>query len=292
MRLAEGVLLVLDPEATPFTRIWCAFEEAMVADGELGLLLDIATVYEQAGPLEGRCAAVITDDGPTPKFEDEAAKKEWEKERYNRKLREQYQVAEENYGRYIDEDRCSGELRFPISVMRKGLEITVETAQASMEIDRVRILNSVAGKPVGNLDNPPPTRHVRFDEVNATLRGIFAAAAWGPAVRAGLAIHEGSELPLARVLKDDTKRKELHMTLKGAGEDDLALLVSSAPAALLVLELKLEESLLANVDGLRGLAGLAALQTLELVLGGCSHFISRLQQTFRTKDEFLAVLGR
>ena len=44
MQLAEGVLLVLDPEATPFTRIWCAFEEATVVDGALPLLLDIATV--------------------------------------------------------------------------------------------------------------------------------------------------------------------------------------------------------------------------------------------------------
>ena len=32
MQLADGVLLVLDPEATPFTRIWCAFEEATVVE--------------------------------------------------------------------------------------------------------------------------------------------------------------------------------------------------------------------------------------------------------------------
>ena len=45
---------VLDPKATPFTRIWCCFEEATVAQGRK-LLLDMATVQD------GKC--VLLTDG-------------------------------------------------------------------------------------------------------------------------------------------------------------------------------------------------------------------------------------
>ena len=53
--LCEGVLVVLDAKAMPFTRIWCAFEVAIavtvddaVRPGKGRLLLDIATVpYSQ-----------------------------------------------------------------------------------------------------------------------------------------------------------------------------------------------------------------------------------------------------
>ena len=49
--LCDGVLVVLDAKATPFTRIWCAFEEATAVTmddaarpGKGHFLLDIATV--------------------------------------------------------------------------------------------------------------------------------------------------------------------------------------------------------------------------------------------------------
>jgi len=50
MELSDGVLLVLDPAATPFTRIWCCFEESMsVVDvdenGDRRLKLDFGTVH-------------------------------------------------------------------------------------------------------------------------------------------------------------------------------------------------------------------------------------------------------
>ena len=39
------MVVVLDKNATPFTRIWCGFEQAMVVEGKR-LLLDFATVHE------------------------------------------------------------------------------------------------------------------------------------------------------------------------------------------------------------------------------------------------------
>ena len=44
MQLCDGVLVILDKDAIVFTRIWCGFEQATVAQGKK-LLLDIATVH-------------------------------------------------------------------------------------------------------------------------------------------------------------------------------------------------------------------------------------------------------
>ncbi|CAE7470339.1 hprA, partial [Symbiodinium microadriaticum] len=58
MCLCEGVLLVLDQDATPFRRIWCCFEQsvAITATRENRLLLDISHCPESAAQAE-----VITD---------------------------------------------------------------------------------------------------------------------------------------------------------------------------------------------------------------------------------------
>ena len=44
MQLCDGVLVILDKDGIVFTRIWCGFEQATVAQGKK-LLLDIATVH-------------------------------------------------------------------------------------------------------------------------------------------------------------------------------------------------------------------------------------------------------
>ena len=92
-------------------------------------------------------AAIITDDGPTPTFNDETEKKKWEKERDHRKDREK-------------------ETPFPMELFRKSLDIRVELAEASMAIDKTRILNSISGQT--DLDRAPPASHPKFNEVTTT----------------------------------------------------------------------------------------------------------------------------
>ena len=48
---------------------------------------------------------------------------------------------------------------------------------------------------------------------------------------------------------------------------------------------------LANVDALQTLGGLTALQSLRLQLFGCSYLPSKLQCIFRSKDDFVVVVG-
>ena len=66
--LCDGVLVVLDAKATPFTRIWCAFEEATAVTmddaarpGKGHFLLDIATV-----PSDTPEKAELLTDGLSP----------------------------------------------------------------------------------------------------------------------------------------------------------------------------------------------------------------------------------
>ena len=56
------MVVVLDKNATPFTRIWCGFEQAMVVMGKK-LLLEFATVHEGKAQLLTEGLAESDGDG-------------------------------------------------------------------------------------------------------------------------------------------------------------------------------------------------------------------------------------
>jgi len=58
------------------------------------------------------------------------------------------------------------ETSFPFELIKKSLSIQVECAQASVECDRVHILNTMVGRPINQLDNAPPTTHYKHAELN------------------------------------------------------------------------------------------------------------------------------
>ena len=80
-----------------------------------------------------------------------------------------------------------------------------------------------------------------FGEVNASIRAHYAIAAWRPALEAGLEIDADSEFPLARALREDSKRETLHMRLPQISADGVTLLVSKSPTKLLILDLNFSE---------------------------------------------------
>ena len=78
LALCDGVLVVLDAKATPFTRIWCAFEEATAVTmddaarpGKGHFLLDIATV-----PSGNPEKAELLTDGLSPEEQKMEAKRQ------------------------------------------------------------------------------------------------------------------------------------------------------------------------------------------------------------------------
>merc|ERR1712125_228477 len=101
--------------------------------------------------------------------------------------------------------------------MKKGLSVELQNADASVESEKRRILNFLAGQA---LDAQPPKDHERFLQANQKLQGIFALAAWPHALSKRLV----DEMQLPSILGADANRTTLNMYLGWKKEvDDCAL---------------------------------------------------------------------
>jgi len=125
------VLLMLDRHATPFTRIWCCFEESITVlakDSERAapLLLDIATAHDGQ--------AMLLTEGFTDN----------DKEEGEEKRRQGFDEARVQQATW--ESKQNRERDFPVPVVRKGFSVSIADAKASQEIDKTRILNAIAGR--------------------------------------------------------------------------------------------------------------------------------------------------
>jgi len=74
---------------------------------------------------------------------------------------------------------------FPIELGQKGLNIQLEQAQASMQEDRNRILNTIAGRAPADLNKPAEMVSPKYEDLNSLLRTRFAAAVLRPLLLAG-----------------------------------------------------------------------------------------------------------
>jgi len=255
MQLAIGVLLILDRSATPFTRIWCCFEESVVVTnlGERSTptLLDIATV----GAI-GSCT--LLTDGLTER---------------DRALVEGFP---EGAAWKIKLER---ESNFPLEVVRPALELDICSAIASQEQDKRRILNTLAGLPKELLDREPDTTLSQYEEINRTLRGIFAVACWRQSVERGHDISSGqSQLELAKTLKMDTRRKALKLCfdeVTNMTDKHLDVLSESLPSGLCTLEIRLREcNLVTSVHTLGQCLGhLVNLRHVALFFSYCNRLV-------------------
>ena len=237
MQLCEGVLVILDKEATPFQRIWCCFEQATVAQGKK-LLLDIATV--QDGEPELLTDGVAYDIHRCPEPNEGPL--------------------HPSYAEYIKGMR---EKHFPLELATRSFGTELQKAEASMPADRTRILNTIAGRTGAELQLPAEAAHPSYDRLNAVLRGRFAASALAQL------IEEGEPLgPCVAALKLSEMPK-LPLTLKFPEETAEALgrqVFGSLPAEL--EELDLRSSTLRR-GGLMALA--AALPTTNIRVLRCAR---------------------
>ena len=135
MQLCDGVVVVLDGKATPFTRVWCCFEFAVVVLGEK-LLLDFATVHNGKPQLltEGLASE---EDRP------------WKK---------------------VDREK-----RFPLRVMEKGYDIQIESAQATRDEDKRNIMNSITKKPLDSTPDPSDEAFSRVNRTLRSMLAEHAA---------------------------------------------------------------------------------------------------------------------
>merc|ERR1712166_1558580 len=188
--LCDYVLLVLDENGTPFTRIWCIFEEGMWAQylRKKGLKLDIATM------LNGK--PELLTDGLTQE-------------------EQEYEAFSSGLG-YMYKSRR--EASFPLAVLQLGYAITAGEAEATQGEDKRRIINTINGCDPTQLNTTEPVLdHFECDRVNRILRGVFAEASLNAAARADYGtnrkpLEDGEETHNLRsamtVLAEDTERSE------------------------------------------------------------------------------------
>lgn len=247
MQCSVGVLIILDDctvdsrGATAFTRIWCAFEASVAVTQEgrsAPMLVDVCAVHADA--------ARLLTDGLT--------------------LQEQAMVPALGW-----HAKHAREADFPLELMRRGLSIRVELAEATDRIDKARILNAIAG--VSDLDAEPPNTHPAFDRVNRSLAATFAIRCWHGALGSEDLLQE-----LQHALEADLERTEAMFSFVGQPEftdAQLCALAQALPLSTRSLRLHVGFCPLIRLEGLSGALGrLTKLRKLEVHFFGLGELES------------------
>ena len=258
------MLIILDTNATPFTRLWCAFEAYTAlserTDGNQHLLLDIAT------KVPGTDSAALLTDGLTE------AEKQLEsalEEKGQGPTRGPPPQGMGPMGASLAKRlQLYRQRAFTLEVLSRGLRPQLHEALASKAEDRRRILNCIAQK---DLDAEPAGQHVNYDAVNTSLGGIFARAGLEQALLKG----QVQELSFHEALRADTSCSELkldltHMSPSDARLADLGLCI---PRSLQRLQMDLGGCEEWTAQGLAALAaGLpGSMHHLDLGFGRCAN---------------------
>ena len=272
LQLVEGMLIILDTNATPFTRLWCAFEAYTALsgrkDGHQHLLLDIATKDP------GLETAALLTDGLT------AAEQQLESALQRQSGPTRGPPPQGGMGANLAKRlQLYRQRAFTLEVLSRGLQPKLHEAQASKEEDRRRILNSIVQK--DSLDAEPDCQHVNYDVVNTSLGGIFARAGLEQALLKG----QVKELCFHKALHADASCSELKLDLTHMSPNDvhLADLGLCIPCALRRLQLDLSgcENLTANGVAALALGFPASMHHLKVDFRSCTNLT----------DEEMAVIG-
>jgi len=255
MKLARGLLMVLDNNANSFTRIWCDFELDKTIMVDMGTMGSSSSKMLDISAKLGKKARLLTNK-PVP--------------------------GEKPF------DKVCREQKFPLQLLARGLQVQLEHGQASVEQDRLNILRSI-GTDGGRLPFDETTLAEHLEIANGRLRGQIALSAWPQALRLGIveqfplgktAVEGGpTTLNLADVLGQDKGRTQLDLNLSGleVQDSDMKSIAKGLPCNLLSLTLSFENCKLISDNGLAFIAEslcskpLAdSLQSLELDFLSCS----------------------
>eukprot|EP00434_Breviolum_minutum_P003639 symbB.v1.2.003203.t1/scaffold166.1/size289592/5 len=209
MQLCQGVLLVLDSQATPFRRIWCCFEESIAVEERASnsLLLDV-------GATDGDDVAHVLTDGLA-----------------GGESRAQPVMA------LLAKSRR--EKSFPTELLKEGLAVNIEQASATQAADKTSILNSIAfprSRTIA-LNSNYSKDHPSYQIVNRALASHFALAAMYTSY---LQDQDVSSLLVA--LQADEARTSLQLSLTECHEftdEKLSTLLEHLPRCLQNLRLDL-----------------------------------------------------
>ncbi|CAL1129729.1 unnamed protein product, partial [Cladocopium goreaui] len=211
MQLSIGVVLILDEKATPFTRIWCCFEESIAVEERnagMPLLLDVAATdsANEAHVLTDGLAAAEACRMPLLGFLAKSVR----------------------------------EAAFPTPLVQKGLEVDIARADASHASDKTAILNSIRLPRARTkvLSDPAPLDDPNYTAVNQALAAHFALASWFGSVARKRDSFDSSKLLSA--LAADSFRRVVQLSFTGCcgfTDAELNQLLRHLPRQLLMLRL-------------------------------------------------------
>ena len=151
LKSCEGVILVLDTNATAFSRIWCCFEESIAIEEQ-----------QTSGPDQ---TALLLDVGATA-------------------MGQAHLITDGLAGQEIDmvpvlgwHSKTQREATFPTEILRHGLFVDICNASATKPEDKTRILGSIA-LPRQQTALLSAVESDRYREVNQGLASHFALASW------------------------------------------------------------------------------------------------------------------
>lgn len=190
LSVAKGkTITILDKDGMVFTRVWCLFELF------LKLIDPQQKKFEEDSEMQ--VWAVYTAKNHTYEMNDEKEERE--------------AVGIISGGAPCDDGdsdyTTAREKSFPYSVLSKALTIKIEDADATVEADRVHILNSIIGKSSNDLDCVPPEEHDAYTALNWALKSIFAAS---QASLQGAAKEENEDwMAMLGALSKGTKKEDM-----------------------------------------------------------------------------------
>ncbi|CAE7291840.1 unnamed protein product [Symbiodinium sp. KB8] len=224
--VAEGTLSILDDAARAYERVWCEYEVFVTLEKakRTAHLFDIYTYHnhQPRGITDG-----ITEG------DRRGASWWWEDRKWAR------------------------EKNFPVELAEAAMQAQVQLAVASVDADRIHILNSIVG--AGDLNSDPPLEHERYDVVNTTLHARFALAALKLMVEARRSLHRYVQV----ISSSQVTRINLSFRSDQVLSDDtVQQLAAALPATLKDLCLNMVDCTLLTDQGIQALA--LALEPLPL----------------------------
>ena len=292
--IAEGAVSILDTDGQCFRRVWCSFE-MFLAQTDGVKKYDVYTAVEghdsEDLPFHCRRSAVGILDGMAKFFEGPE---------------ERDAVIEEA------DNKAEREADFPTARAMAAFTLKLQDAQASVDTDKIKILNTIAGR--SDLTAKPPDEHPTYDKLNASLRGRFALVVLRPLLDAGdsAALDEALQL-----LKVCGRRKielgfsgceafdarameliathlppeleELNMLRSGLTAEHVPSLAAAlAPAASKVVQLELSYNQL-KVEGAQIIFGLLETNTTLTSVGLNATVLCGLDSGEYTAEGFIAI---
>eukprot|EP00927_Polykrikos_kofoidii_P020759 TRINITY_DN19894_c0_g1_i1.p1 TRINITY_DN19894_c0_g1~~TRINITY_DN19894_c0_g1_i1.p1 ORF type:complete len:695 (+),score=131.89 TRINITY_DN19894_c0_g1_i1:48-2087(+) len=248
------MLVVLDVQATAFSRLWCAFEGALCLP-RANAPLDIAACKDARG-------RVLTHG-----FTEE--EEEMEQQVAGTGLRA----------------KATREADFPLEVVEAALGIDFEKAETTYEEDRPQVLNYIVG--ADDLDEPPVEGHPKYAELSTRLRALFVVPLLLRITSLEATVpNQQRWAPISEALRADVWRKAMDLCYEGLSSNGMRLLAESLPPNLQELTLRIrgsnvkDEDMLALADGFPD-----SLKAVSLDLRHCRHITSAGAEAFKASAQ-------